>query len=203
MYAIIHDTIFDGSLRDKWQAWVVLVALCALADENDEVDMTISALIARTGLPGSIVPEGIAFLEQPDDHSRTPDEGGRRIVRLDPHRPWGWKIVNREKYKKMRDHVARREYYKEQKRLKRAEKKLSTTDVHSVHHGPPQAVGSRQEAEEEPRGVFSIENLEATSKNSLTGTYSAESVKLLRAGEAAAAESEKHKAADRAAGLGR
>jgi hypothetical protein len=153
MYAKVFSQIFDSSLRDKWQAWVVFVALLVLADENDEVDMTVEALKARTGLPGTIVPEGLAFLEAPDEHSRSPEYEGRRIVRLDEHRPWGWKIVNRGKYKRIRDQSERRDYFREQKRKERQKEyeaqhgcpPQSTT----VHQCQPQAVGSRQETEKE------------------------------------------------------
>lgn len=142
MYAKVYAQMFDSSLREKWQAWVTFVALLALADDRDEVDMTVPALMARTGLPGSIVSEGIEWLEKPDEHSRTPDEGGRRIVRLDEHRPWGWRIVNRGKYKRLRDNDARRDYFRDQKRIQRTPcPPLSTT----VHPCPPQTVDSRQE----------------------------------------------------------
>ena len=148
MYAKVYAQMFDSSLREKWQAWVTFVALLALADDRDEVDMTVAALMARTGLPGSIVSEGIEWLERPDEHSRTPDEEGRRIVRLDEHRPWGWRIVNRGKYKRLRDNDARRDYFRDQKRVKRGVSTpcppLSTT----VHPCPPQTVDSRQETED-------------------------------------------------------
>jgi hypothetical protein len=148
MYAKVFEQIFDSSLRDKWQAWVVFVALLVLADENDEVDMTVEALKARTGLPGTIVPEGLAFLEAPDEFSRSPEYEGRRIVRLDDHRPWGWKIVNRDKYKRIRDQSERRDYFREQKRTKRREqyeaKHGCPPPSTSVNQRPPQAVGSRQ-----------------------------------------------------------
>lgn len=49
-------------------------------------------------------------MEQPDPYSRTEGEEGRRIVRLDDHRPWGWRIVNHEKYRRIRSEEERREY---------------------------------------------------------------------------------------------
>jgi len=138
MYAKIYAQIFDSSLREKWQAWVVFVAMLALADADDEVDMTPEALAARTGLPGSIVSEGIEWLTRPDPHSRSPEAEGRRIVRLDDHRSWGWKIVNRGKYKRIRDNTERREYMRNYMREYR---KPESTDV---NQSKPQAVGSRQ-----------------------------------------------------------
>lgn len=139
MYAKVFAQIFDSSLREKWQAWVVFVAMLALADSEDEVDMTPQALAARTGLPGSVISEGIEFLERPDENSRSPEEGGRRIVRLDDHRPWGWRIVNRRKYRAIRDQSERREYMREYMRNYR---KPESTDVNTRK---PHEVGSRKE----------------------------------------------------------
>ena len=144
MYAKVYAQIFDSSLREKWQAWVVFVAMLALADADDELDMTLEALAARTGLPGSIVSEGVAWLEKPDPFSRSPEAEGRRIVRLDDHRAWGWKIVNRAKYKRLRDNTERREYFREQKRKERADVHPGPPVSTVVHQSPPQAVGSMQ-----------------------------------------------------------
>jgi len=144
MYAKVYAQIFDSSLRDKWQAWVVFVAMLALADADDELDMTLEALAARTGLPGSIVSEGVAWLEKPDPFSRSPEAEGRRIVRLDDHRAWGWKIVNRAKYKRLRDNTERREYFRVQKQAKRADVHHSPPVSTFVHQCPPQAVCSMQ-----------------------------------------------------------
>ena len=119
MYGVIHDSIFDSSLRDSWQALVVFIVLITLADEEDVVDMTTSALAARSGLPLGVVTEGIAVLEKPDPMSRTPDCDGRRITRLDDHRPWGWRVVNRAAYKRMRDKEERRAYMRDLMRKRR------------------------------------------------------------------------------------
>jgi len=133
MYAKVFAQIFDSSLREKWQAWVTFVALLVLADENDDVDMTLEALTARTGLPGSVVSEGIAWLEKPDPFSRSPESEGRRIIRLDDHRSWGWHIVNRRKYRSIRDNTERREYFRIHKQQQRACPPEST----NVHPSPP------------------------------------------------------------------
>jgi hypothetical protein len=149
MYAKVFAQIFDSSLREKWQAWVVFMALLVLADENDDVDMTPEALAARTGLPGSIVSEGLAWLEKPDPFSRSPECEGRRIIRLDDHRAWGWHIVNRRKYRAIRDNRERRDYFREQKQKQRECPPMST----AVHQRQPHEVGSRKnevEIKEEP-----------------------------------------------------
>ena len=74
MYAKVFASMFDSTLRDRWQGWVVFVAMLALADEDDVVDMTATALQARTNLPPDVVLEGLEILSSPDYNSRTPDE---------------------------------------------------------------------------------------------------------------------------------
>lgn len=119
MYGVIHDSIFKSSLRDSWQALVTFVAMITLADEHDDVDMTLNALAGATGLPLGVLKEGIEILEKPDPNSRSKREEGRRITRLDEHRPWGWHIVNRDFYKRMRDREERRAYQRDWLRDKR------------------------------------------------------------------------------------
>ncbi len=83
------------------------------------VDMTANALARRTGLPIEIIESGIAALESPDRHSRTPDEEGRRIRRIDDRRPWGWYIVNHEKYRAIQGSETIRLQNRERKRRQR------------------------------------------------------------------------------------
>jgi hypothetical protein len=75
--------------------------MITLADENGVIDMTPDAISGRTGIPLDIISKGLELLETPDEYSRTPDQEGRRIERLDDHRPWGWSIVNYMKYLKL------------------------------------------------------------------------------------------------------
>lgn len=102
-FAKIHQSIYDGSLRDDWKALITFKILLVLADREGNVDVTLRALHHRTGVPMDILESGIAHLEAVDADSRTPDQDGRRIVRLDTHRAWGWKIVNYVKYRDSKD----------------------------------------------------------------------------------------------------
>ncbi len=70
-----------------------------LSDSKGIVDLTPESIARRTNVPLDIVRRGIATLEQPDPRSRTPDQDGKRLVRLDAHRDWGWQIVNFIKYR--------------------------------------------------------------------------------------------------------
>lgn len=99
MFAKIFNSIFDSSIADDWKTRIVFQDLLVLADKDGIVDATPSAISRRTNLPLEIVTEAIPKLEAPDHTSRTPDHEGRRLLRLDAHRAWGWRIVNFTKYR--------------------------------------------------------------------------------------------------------
>jgi len=83
--------------------------LLVLADMDGVVDMTPSAIAARTRIPLQDVTAMLAMLEQPDPESRTPDHDGRRIKRLDEHRSWGWGIINYKNFRQTATEEQRRE----------------------------------------------------------------------------------------------
>lgn len=95
--------MYDGTLYGHWQAIVTFQQMIVLADADGIVDMTPQAMSARTSIPFEIIEAGLKKLEAPDPYSRTPGNDGKRIELIDEHRPWGWHIVNHEKYKKLRD----------------------------------------------------------------------------------------------------
>ena len=94
MYAKIFEQMYDGSLYGDWKALVTFQQMIVLANMDGVVDMTPQALAARTGIPLDIIMNGLETLEKADRFSRTPDRDGRRIERLDSHRPWGWQLIN-------------------------------------------------------------------------------------------------------------
>lgn len=103
MYGKIFDSMYEGTLYGQWQAIVTLQQMLVLCNQDGVIDMTPQAIAARTSIPFEIISAGIAVLADTDPHSRTPGEGGRRIVLLDDHRPWGWRIVNYAKYQQIRN----------------------------------------------------------------------------------------------------
>jgi len=134
MYSKLFASMYDGTLATQgpWQAIVTFQQMLILADPTGIVDMTATAISRRTTIPLDIIETGIAALEQPDPESRLPDEDGRRIVRLDDHRGWGWQIVNFVHYRNIRDAEGRREYQREWVRQRRAAAKEASTVVDSV-----------------------------------------------------------------------
>jgi len=83
--------------------------LLVLADKTGMVDMTPEAIARRTNCPIGKLMSALSALSAPDPRSKSKEDGGRRIVLVDPDRGWGWHIVNFEHYAKMRDENARRE----------------------------------------------------------------------------------------------
>lgn len=129
MYARIFQTIYDGTLVEDWRALVTFEQMLILCDADGIIDMTARAIARRTGIPIEHIEAGIRVLESPDPSSRTPDAEGRRIARIDPHREWGWQIVNHQKYKEIRSSDDKREYMRQYMKDRRNHEKL--TEVNS------------------------------------------------------------------------
>jgi len=126
MYGKIFDSIYDGTLAEDWRALVTFQQFIVLCDADGMVDMTPQSISRRTGIPIEHIKAGIEVLEKTDKYSRTPDEDGKRIELIDEHRPWGWHIVNHEKYKGMKDADTIRAQTRERVR-KHREKKRNVT----------------------------------------------------------------------------
>jgi hypothetical protein len=132
VYGKLFESMYDGTLGTKgpWQALVTFQQLIILADSAGLVDMTPETIARRTTIPLEIIKKGIAALEKPDPDSRSPDENGKRIIRLSDHRTWGWEIVNHARYREIRSKEERREYFKHYQRERRAKRKMSTGGQH-------------------------------------------------------------------------
>lgn len=125
MYGKIFESIYDGTLSESWQALITFQQMIVLCDCDGVIDMTPNAISRRTGIPIEHIKAGIEFLEQSDPYSRTTIEEGKRIVRLDDHRPWGWQIVNHAKYRS----IASRADKKKADRERIAKKRKENRDV--------------------------------------------------------------------------
>ena len=87
MYGKIFDSMYDSTISANWQGMVTFQQLIVLSDSDGVIDMTPPAISRRTGIPLDIIEVGIEYLESPDVYSRNPNEDGKRIIRLDEHRP--------------------------------------------------------------------------------------------------------------------
>ena len=127
MYAKVFRQIYDSTLAEDWRALVTFQQFLVLADSEGVVDMTPSAIHRITNIPADIITAGIEKLCQPDPASRSSSEDGRRIVRLDHDRDWGWRIVNYLYYR----NLASREDKREKDRIRIAEKRNGNSSVAS------------------------------------------------------------------------
>lgn len=134
MYGKLFAQMYDGTLATEgpWEALVTFQQFIILADKDGVVDMTSEAISRRTTIPFDIISTGIKALEQPDVASRSPDEEGRRIVRLSDGREWGWRIVNYIHYRNIRSQEERREYMRNYQRKRRSKDKDVNSYVNNV-----------------------------------------------------------------------
>ncbi len=120
MYAKIFNQIYDSSIADNWKVRIVFQDLLILANSDGVVDMTHEAISRRTKLPLGMVKQAISELESPDERSRSHNEDGRRLIKLDPLRDWGWQIVNFIEYRNIKHEFDRKAYMKKYMRERRS-----------------------------------------------------------------------------------
>lgn len=131
-FSKVFSTMWGGSLYGRFEASAVFMVLLSLCNRDGVVDMTPEAIAGQTGWPIEVIRKGIAELESVDPRSRTPDHDGRRILKLDDHRDWGWRITNYVKYRDQLRAAERREYLRQAKERERASKR--STPVNSVNN---------------------------------------------------------------------
>jgi len=130
VFAKVFRQIFASSIVERPEVRFTFMDLLILADSGGVVDMTHEAIARWTNRPIEVIRETIAELERPDPKSRTPDDEGRRIVRLDEHRDWGWLIVNYEKFRMISSEEQRKA--KTRLRVARYRKKQALQNVTGV-----------------------------------------------------------------------
>jgi len=126
MYGKIFEFMYEGSLYGQWEAIVTFQQMIVIADDERFVDITPPALAAKTSIPLGVIEKGIEVLESDDPYSRTPGEDGKRIVRISDKRPWGWQIVNYQKYRNMASNEDRKRYMREYMQKRRKQEKLTS-----------------------------------------------------------------------------
>lgn len=71
--------------------------MLAMSDQNGEVHASIPGLARIAGIDIPSAEKALTAFLSPDPYSRTPDNEGRRIVKIDG----GWELLNHAKYRKM------------------------------------------------------------------------------------------------------
>lgn len=149
MYAKLFTSIYQGTLRGNSHGLLVFTNLLAHADMEGRVDIHPRAIAEEVGLTVEEVKKALLVLESPDDESRSPEEQGRRIVRLDEHRAWGWIVVNYVKYRSIRNEDDRREQNRRSQAAWRAKQKDVALTVSEVSRDKPRSAHTEAEVHTE------------------------------------------------------
>lgn len=147
MFAKVFSQIFDSSIAESYTTRHVFMDMLVLADSDGAVDMTREAISRRTNVPLEIVSAAIDALMEPDRASRSNESDGRRLILLDEHRTWGWKIVNYLHYRQILDEESRRSYFRDYRRKERAKKAAAVQPVQVVQPGSAKFTQAEAEAE--------------------------------------------------------
>ena len=144
MYGKVFEQMYHGSMAVAgWEAIVTMQQLIVLANRHGEVDMTPNAISNLTTIPLDIITKGLAILGEPDKYSRSKAEEGRRIVPIDPERPWGWILVNYQHYANLANKEDKRE--KDAERM--SEKRKEINDVANSRRESQIVAESRRESQ--------------------------------------------------------
>lgn len=98
-YAPLFDTLTKGTLCGRWPDIGLWPIVLSLTDWRGIVDVTPTYIASVTGLPAEEVVACMKRFCEPDPYSRSTDEKGARLVLLDEHRDWGWRVVNIQVYR--------------------------------------------------------------------------------------------------------
>lgn len=97
-YTPLFDSLTKGTLCGKWPDIGLWPLVLSMADRYGVVDVTHQYIATVSGLELGEVVACMDRFCQPDPLSRSQDNDGRRLVCLEQHRSWGWRIVNHGKY---------------------------------------------------------------------------------------------------------
>lgn len=119
VYAKVFASLWDGTLGQNWEAWSVFVFMLANCSADGVIDMTPDAISRRSCIPPDVVKRALTYLTTPDPESRSVEESGRRLIPLDSHRSWGWRIVNHSRYRRQESRAVKKARDAERMRQRR------------------------------------------------------------------------------------
>lgn len=94
---------------------ILWVSMLSWADQQGRIFGSVPGIARRAGINLDEAEAALVSFMSPDRHSRTPDNDGRRIEKIDG----GWRLLNYGKYREMRDAETRREQNREAQRRHR------------------------------------------------------------------------------------
>ena len=117
--SIVTSTIWVESDRTR----IVWITMLAMADRNGEIQASIPGLARLAGVPIPDCEEALAKFISPDPYSRTPDDEGRRIEKIEG----GWSLLNHAKYREMASRDDSKAANTERQRRHREKEKRNAT----------------------------------------------------------------------------
>lgn len=143
--SIVTSTIWTEDDKTR----IVWITMLAIADQNGEVQASIPGLARLAAVSISDAEIAISKFLGPDPYSRTPENDGRRIAKIDG----GWELLNHAKYRRMASLAEAKEANSERQRRHRERNASVTHRNASVTHGnasvTPQTDKAEAEAEAE------------------------------------------------------
>jgi len=143
LYARVFTQILDSSIAEDFETRHVFedfLKVCTIGEYGGIVDMTRSALARKFNMPLENLNRAIERLEAPDPSSRNTECEGRRLVRLDDHRDWGWRIVNWAEYDKLRTRADTAARVANHRKAKDAKEVVGKPSLLSKYHPATQEV---------------------------------------------------------------
>lgn len=118
---------------------LVFSNLLAFKDKDQFVDKHPRCISEEVGIPEDQVRAALRELEAPDPESRSEAHEGRRLLRMDDHRDWGWFVVNGAYYDGLRNSEERRiqnleAQARRRRKLTVIKSQQESADVSNGHH---------------------------------------------------------------------
>lgn len=178
MYVKLFQQILDSSIADNRPLRHFFIDLLLCSDARGYVIMTKEAIARRISAPLDEVEWGLTELSKPDPGSKTTDLAGARIEALGSM-GYGWRIVNYELYRAMKDADQLRNSSAERVRRFRAKKKGNGGNVTETSSNACNAI-TEAEAESKtctPPPVVKKKKSEATTDEVLSKLFEIEGFK--------------------------
>lgn len=153
--SITESTIWCEPDRTR----LVWICMLAMADQHGRVWASVPGLANRARVPIEDAQTALDAFLSPDPYSRTPDHEGRRIEPIDG----GWRLLNHEKYRSIRDEESikesKRNYINKRRAAEREGVEKSRTPSNTVDasianteaEAETEAITSSLRSEEAPR----------------------------------------------------
>jgi hypothetical protein len=140
--SIVTSTIWTEDDKTR----IVWITMLAIADQNGEVQASIPGLARLAAVSISDAEIAISKFLGPDPYSRTPENDGRRIAKIDG----GWELLNHAKYRRMASLAEAKEANSERQRRHR-ERNASVTHRNATVTPQTDKAEAKAEAEAEAK----------------------------------------------------